>query len=177
MLEVLLYPLVFSLGGVLWHDTMVMVLPPHFETWVEYAPTPRRAGIVFYIYLGDVREYDPETGEVGAEIRSALVGFEHEHRDYMLIHNDPMLTSLLRHNPYVFLAYTDESKPHRLYVYNRTDKYVWMDFTIWVAEFPTREVEVDGERVSVEEALRTYLRGIFYHFYRLGKYAERRVTP
>ena len=177
MLEEILYPFVFSLGGELWHDTIKVYLPPSFEDWLVYSPVKYRSAVLYFIYFGDVRILNPDTLEPEEDILSDDVGFEHEHMYYMILHNDPMLKSILGHRPYIMLAYVDETTPHRLLLYNRIDDYVFIDATIWVAEFPMKELEIEGETVSIEKALIRYLSGIFYFYYKHGKEAQRKYLP
>lgn len=168
-IETLLYPFFFSNNAVLWHDNLIMIIPPGLIANVDYVPAPGRTAVIFYMMPGEVREYNPETGEIGVEIRSPNVYFEHAHPDWMRWHIDPLVWSFLKSNPYTFLGVATNEKPHRLKIVNNTDKFVYFDLMLWIAEFPSDTIEVDGEEVSIEEALRRYLRGIFKFFYRLGR--------
>ena len=160
-LKALLIPFVRAFNGVEWHDTFVVVLPPLGNSYVplEYYGGYKPA-LMYYIYVGDVREYDPSTGSVGAAIRTPDAGFIHEHPDYMRLHVDPFVESFIAERPYEFVAWLSPAKPHRLLMFNRTNKFIWLDVTIWIAEFPSEEVEYDGKKARLEDLFKMYMQGI-----------------
>lgn len=174
MLE-LIEPFVRALGGKLWHDTFAIVIPPLGENKAlfEYYGGMKPA-ILFYLYPGDAREYNPDTGEIGVQIRTMDAGFYHEHPGWMNYHIDPLVESFIKHNPYMLLAYLTPGKPHRLWMYNRTDKHIWFDITIWLAEFEKERVEIGGVERSIDEWLDLYLKGKAYYWLWLGRMLERR---
>ena len=171
MILSLIMPFIRAFKGLIWHDTFSLVVPPLGERYVPFDYyAGYRPSIIFYIYPGEVRLYDPVTGTIGESLRTADAGFVHEHPEYMLKHNDPFVESFLKHNPYEFVAWLAPGKPHRLWIYNRTANFIWTDVTIWIAEFPKEKEIIDGVEVSLEEAFNRYLRGIFKFFYDQGKH-------
>ena len=169
MLLPLLLPFIRAFKGELWHDTISIILPPHIEMIpIEYYAAEKPA-LLYYLYPGEARIYNPETGALGDEVKTMDAGFVHSHPGYMKEHHDPLVHSFLKENPYEFVGWVEPGKPHFLWMYNRTDSFIWFDLTIWVAEFPSLEVEVAGEKRELPEVFDQYLRGIFNLFYTLGE--------
>lgn len=158
-------------NGMLYHDPIVLVIPPlgNLETDFPYYPPTDKPCLLFFLQPGGCKEYDPSTGAIGAELRTVDAGFRHWHTGYMKYHTDPFLEHFLRHNPYQFVGWVVPGKPHWLRVFNRTNKYIWFDCTVWLAEFPSFRVILGGEEVELEEAFRTYLSGYFDFFYKIGR--------
>jgi len=168
----MLLPFVRAFKGLLWHDTMAIIIPPLGEATipVDYYPGERPA-IIYYLYPGEARIYDPATGTLGNLIHSMNVGFKHEHAGWMKLHNDPLVVSFLYERPYQLVGFLGTGKAHKLYLYNSTSNFVWIDVTIWIAEFEKgrEKVVIEGEEVTLEEAFDRYLRGIFRIIYHFGK--------
>lgn len=158
MILELLLPFIRKFRGHLWHDTIELIIPPlPRPVIVEYYASPDKPAIIFALYPGNAHEYDPATGTVGPEIRTMDAGFYHYHEGWMKRHVDPLVESFLSERPYQFVGYLKPGKPHVLEMYNRTDKFIWFDVTIWVAEFEREQWIYNGRTYSLEELLDMYL--------------------
>ena len=158
-------PFVSAFGGTFWHDTMVMIIPPtEIPIDVSYVPDPEYKALIIGLTFGTPREYDPSTGEVGAEMLSDDVGIYHATEKYMDWHWDPFVESILKTNPYPQLIWASKDRPYVLRIINKTGKYVWADATFWAIKFPSKvRCPIYGE-CDPEELFERYMRGIAHFF-------------
>ena len=176
-LQAFVEPFVEALGGVFWHDTDLLIIPPTTTPiYATYVPEPRTKALIIGVTFGTPREYDPSTGTFGAEIESMDIGFWHATRGKMDWHWDPLVKSILMTNPYPQLIWCDASKPYELLIVNNTSTTVAIDATFWIIRFPKRVWCPVLERYcDPEELWNRYMSGIVQYFVRQAVEGERQV--
>ena len=170
-------PFVIAYGGVFWHDTIVMVIPPtDIPIDISYVPDPKTKCLVIGLTFGAPREYDPDTGGVGPEILTPEAGVYHRQEGYMQWHWDPLVESVLKTNPYPQLLWCSSDRPYDLRVVNKTGKYILVDITFWVIKFPKKvPCQIWGE-CDPEELFRRYMEGVTAFFTALSKVGAAKVV-
>ena len=160
-MQTLVAPFVIACKGRFYHDTITMVIPPtEAPIDISYIPDPKFKTLVIGLTFGTPMEYDPDTGTVGPEILTADAGVYHSAPDYMDLHWDPFVESILKTNPYPQLLWSSTEKPYFLRIVNRTDKYIWCDVTFWIIKFPrTVDHPVYGSG-DPEEIFRKYMEDV-----------------
>jgi len=151
----LLIPFIRRFRGTLGFTTVTLIAPPlPHPIRVEYYASEKPT-ISYMFYTGEAYEYDPATGSVGPEVRTTLAGLTHRIGGWIAGRAYPV-NSLLNKG-FELVAYTKPGKPHVIEAFNRTDKYIWFDFTVWFAEFEREEYEFMGRVYTLEELLDMYL--------------------
>ena len=172
-LQTFVAPFVVAFGGKFMHDTVAMVLPPTVTPIdISYVPDPDVKSLIIGVTFGTPREYDPYTGEVGAEILSDDVGLYHATFGWMEWHWDPFVESILKTNPYPQLLWVSRDKQYVMKMVNNTGKFIWLEGTFWYIKFPkTIKCPFYGT-CDPEDLFIKYMRGITFLFTGIDYFAE-----
>lgn len=170
LLQAFVSPFVIAFGGTFWHDTIEMIIPPtNAPIDVSYVPDPNFKSLIIGLTFGTPREYDPATGEVGAEILSSDVGVYHAEMGYIDWHWDSFVESILKTNPYPQLLWASNENPYQVRIVNNTGKYIWSEVTFWAVKFPKKVVCPLYGDCDPEFLFKEYMKGIASFFLAMNK--------
>jgi len=163
-------------GGLFWHDTIVMLIPPLGDRFIDisYIPARDRKSLIIGLTFGkdDLLIYDPVTGtyrrpNTDDMPKLASVGIWHRCVPWMDWHWDPFVDSLLGVGVYPQLGFASPEKPYELRVVNKTDLFVWANVTFWAINFPYQSIcPITGERIDIEECYDKFMELVYKNYYR-----------